>query len=659
VAALVIGVGAIYGSIWLHGRRSAVPNAIAVAPFDVFDVSLELWRNGLVDVLSRNFDGTGPLRAIPPSVVIARWKGRADSASARSFGEKVGAQLVVYGSLLPSGPDSARVRASLLDVARGSVVAEVEYREAVDRMDRVADSVSARLLRRLNESRSLGLPRMASLGSGNPAAIKAFLAAAQWSRTLHVDSTLTYSNRALEADSGFALAYLLRAYVRWSMTAGNLDSAAASDMFRAAALNRGLSRRDSLLIQTDSLFAALVLGRLPPSQAPRLFTLAQASARQYPNDPQIQYALGEAWYHLGYLYRSIESRAGAVNAFRRAVAADSSWTDAYYHLVLLFVDANDTAQLAATIDAVSRHTDSLDPEFVLVRQILREQRIDSAVADSFVRMRNTSTPGVVLKVLVDTGEVGLHLLRRRFESRRDIPMSPNDSVIANWHLARALFRRGHWREALGLPLTVGRHIVEPTVLGLAPDDTARMLLHRVVTRPPDRRVAMMLPWLARRRDTLAIDSILRDISTNPPTADKVRAIAQVRFFAAVAPGFRALSTGDSASAARLLDALPDSECISPACPYVYFERVRLARAQRRFAAAYSMSEFLPEFDIYGVGIAFILERAHAAEGLRRRAEAIAAYQTVLDAWKHADPEFRKYTDDATAGLRRLRGGSLQ
>ena len=54
-----------------------------------------------------------------------------------------------------------------------------------------------------------------------------------------------------------------------------------------------------------------------------------------------------------------------------------------------------------------------------------------------------------------------------------------------------------------------------------------------------------------------------------------------------------------------------------------------------------------------------LERAHAAEGLGRRAEAIAAYQTVLDAWKHADPEFRKYMDDATAGLRRLRGGSLQ
>ena len=59
------------------------PNLVAVAPFDVLDPKLELWHEGLVDVLSRNLDGAGPLRTVSPTVVVRRWSGRQHQACAQ------------------------------------------------------------------------------------------------------------------------------------------------------------------------------------------------------------------------------------------------------------------------------------------------------------------------------------------------------------------------------------------------------------------------------------------------------------------------------------------------------------------------------------------------------------------------------------------------
>ncbi len=44
------------------------PNLLAIAPFDVLDPSLQIWHEGLVDILSRDLDGAGPLRTVPQTV---------------------------------------------------------------------------------------------------------------------------------------------------------------------------------------------------------------------------------------------------------------------------------------------------------------------------------------------------------------------------------------------------------------------------------------------------------------------------------------------------------------------------------------------------------------------------------------------------------------
>ena len=88
--------------ILLTGGRPDLPtdpNLLAIAPFDVLDPSLQIWHEGLVDILSRNLDGAGPLRTVPQTVGLKRWQGRADRVSAESFGHRTGAGLVVFGSV--------------------------------------------------------------------------------------------------------------------------------------------------------------------------------------------------------------------------------------------------------------------------------------------------------------------------------------------------------------------------------------------------------------------------------------------------------------------------------------------------------------------------------------------------------------------------------
>ena len=71
------------------------PDLIAVAPFDVLDPSLQLWREGLADILSRDLDGAGPVRTVSQTVALRRQRSRSDPASAEALGRRTGAGLLI------------------------------------------------------------------------------------------------------------------------------------------------------------------------------------------------------------------------------------------------------------------------------------------------------------------------------------------------------------------------------------------------------------------------------------------------------------------------------------------------------------------------------------------------------------------------------------
>ena len=93
---------------------------LAVAPFEVLDPQLGLWKEGIVDVLARNLDGAGPLHALSPSVTIKRWEGHAERTAAVAFGKRVGAQLVIYGQLQSAGSGMVNAKLWIVDVDKNT-----------------------------------------------------------------------------------------------------------------------------------------------------------------------------------------------------------------------------------------------------------------------------------------------------------------------------------------------------------------------------------------------------------------------------------------------------------------------------------------------------------------------------------------------------------
>lgn len=155
--ALTLGaLAAIAGTAILGVRSRAAPrldpNLLAVAPFEVLDPKLELWRDGLVDVLSADLDGAGPLHAVAPSLVMRRWRGRVDRASAANLARRTGAGLAVFGWLAGLDGDSVRLTAALLDAARGKIVANLEFRAPESQLDRLTDSLTAAVVHQLGRT---------------------------------------------------------------------------------------------------------------------------------------------------------------------------------------------------------------------------------------------------------------------------------------------------------------------------------------------------------------------------------------------------------------------------------------------------------------------------------------------------------------------------
>ncbi len=231
------------------------PNLLAVAPFDVVDPKLALWREGLVDYLTKNLDGAGQLRTVAPSVVLQRWKGRADAGSARSLGHRSGARIVVFGNLSPAGRDSVRVRATVLDAGSKTLVAEFEGLDQLDRVDRLADSLTLHVLRGLGRTTTGGPVHLTAIGTRSIPALKEFLKGEQAVRRAASDSAEAHYSRAIALDSSFALAlHAMGSNREWG---GGVRG--SNFHLRAAQFNHGLSPKDSVLILVDSLRAATIL----------------------------------------------------------------------------------------------------------------------------------------------------------------------------------------------------------------------------------------------------------------------------------------------------------------------------------------------------------------------------------------------------------------
>jgi serine/threonine-protein kinase len=651
---------------WLAMRPRTAPaldpNRVAIAPFDVIGPDLQLWREGLVDVLSRSLDGAGPLRTVSPTLVVRRWgASRADPSAAQSLGQQTGARTVVFGGLIGAGSDSVRLTATVLDVQGPTVLGEIELRERADRIDRLADSLTVRVLRELGRTRAIGLVRTAPLGSRSLAALKAFLQGEQFLRRSAWDSSLAYHQRAIALDSGFTLAWSHAGMAAgWQHSAN--DSLSRTYKLRAGAMNHGLAPRESLIVQAESLAAVVYEG--PEQTAGRWWTYGKRliatlddAVRRYPNDPELWYMLGDARFHAGNLAR-LQPHA-ALEAFDRAIALDSAFTPSYVHAIALGIDEGGTeagrryAHAFLAAGAMGTYAQSTDLVIRLMDSATRAKAITYLAdsADSHLLM----AVWLALGRWMDSAETMVAMVRARVDAEEKTGKKSN---VAVFMLPSVLAARGHVKDA-ARRTTFPALLTQYALVGAMPRDSATRLARSWLAALDD-GLFFAMPLLAAARDTAGIINAMRKTEAArqhpppnlPPIAKDFLGYALVEQRA-----YLALARGDSAEALRLFDASPDTAAFG-ANAIDDLVHAQLLAAGGRPADAAALLERPPVGFIPGVSVIEILralERGRVNERLGNRDRAIEGYSVVVRAWRKPDPELQTYVDEARAALARLSG----
>ena len=268
--------------------------------------------------------------------------------------------------------------------------------------------------------------------------------------------------------------------------------------------------------------------------------------------------------------------------------------------------------------------------------------------------------GVVAK-FPDSAETAIRLAREH--ERRMLQTSPADSAQARATLAFSLAFRGHLRAAYQ---TGGRQFgslfAQLALLSAVPPDTAEAVFREWIR--PQRRFPpwWALPWWTARRDTAGILSVQRWAETGQRSlADTASAYVKeiLSYVTQSARAYLTLARGDTVSALRQFQALPDTACFG-GCDLDRLVRARLLAARGRDRDAATWLDREPGEGGLGQGaspvrVLWELERGRVHERLGDRDTALTAYAFVAAAWAHADTELQPYVDEARAGLTRLGG----
>jgi serine/threonine-protein kinase len=653
-AAAAVAIAAI-SYFLLSSRSGAPPNSvtIAIAPFDVLSSNLSLWREGMVDMLARNLDGTGPLRTISPAVSIKAFHNDVDHKRAvTELAKNTKAQYGIYGALVPTAGDSVRLTAHLVTAATEK---SWDYEVVDSTAEAAADKFTLALLKQLGGRHTLGAARKSSIGTSSVEATRAFLRGEQYYRRTSWDSAETEYRKAISSDPRFALALRRAAYViSWQTSAA--DTIETALRLRAGAANHGLSPRDSLLISADSLMASLSTMRVDSidwKQARRLFAAVNEAARLYPDDPEVWYTVGEARFHHGFGSPVNSTDAEALTAFQNSIALDSGFAPAYVHAV----------ELAFTLrgaDLGTRYTRAFlrlrptDKEAEGIRIIDEVARLGGGAASDEVLDRSSSDALMAawfpIRRWPDSSATALRLLRAIGRKPSSSATHAADSARLWNFLPLELAYRGRMSEAyLAMGNRPWRLFVEMALIGGVPADSATAVTSRWVKEGIP-AAYFALAWFAKagRADELRVLASRADSASN--VGDAI-ARKSSRYRASAARAYLSLARGDTADALKRFGSLADTVCI--AC---YMDRVTHARllvSRGRFEEADKLLEqrlntLITPAEIWIAGL-----RGETLERLHKPKEATEQYERVVAAWSGGDEAVQPYVRVASEKLRQL------
>ncbi|MGH7570971.1 MAG: adenylate/guanylate cyclase domain-containing protein [Gemmatimonadota bacterium] len=629
----------------------AAAPGVAVLPFSVSDPELDEWREGMVTLVSTALDGAGDLRAIDSRTLLARWDERvprgerADRATALEVARLTGARYALLGSAVGIGPELSLV-AEVYSVDDGSHLGTTQVQGAPDSVLALVNELTRKSLGLLLEKGAEELPPvdLATLTTSSLLALKAFLEGETLYRRGATDQASESYERAVAADSTFALAWL-----RLSQTYGWLGGFSDRTM---EAHERAMQNADRLP-QRERMLMEIELSLI------RQFTEGAERAREatqrYPDDAEAWYLLGEFYYHIPAVLAGLDDME---RAFQKAVDLDPTFAPYRFHLVeFAFKNPPDSVLAAEQVGGLA----ALNPDSPVARAARLAMGL--AFGDSARRvalgdsMRSLDLDEVFLmsgflthprfweleeaamNILVEEGDPIQHVLFARSVSQRGklaqglryLRASDASSRTACWVLVSA---------ALDLP--VPEDVLESHLSVRAADSTASLRTECGGLHAADQ---------GRTEEyARALEIHRRAVTRAYAEGDSIEAEVQTAVVQAL-QGVARWKEGDRQEALRLLKAAQKRrgarDALSIWVGEIYLELDRPAEAVPYFRA---LGSDPAEMDAYA---GYYLGKAYEAAGEYEKAR--DAYESFVEYWRDADPELQPRVEEARQAALRLRG----
>ncbi len=669
----------IFGSHTADGESEPASVAVsalrvAVLPFSVRGSDeITYLGDGMVDLLSTALDGAGDLRVVDPYALM-KFLGHVREAIDPGTGEAVanqfGAGLFVLGSIVEAG-GRLQVNASLYSADGRLETSAEEIAEDEAQVFGLVNKLARQLLAAGMGGPNARLNQVAASTTNSLPALKAYLEGESKYRAARFSDAAAAFQRAIEADSSFALAWYrlaIASLIASQPMAVSPGHAAA----QAVRFSDRLSQRDrDRLAILESFFSG------DASEGERR---ARAILSLYPEDMEAWYYLGEFLFHYGARRGRSVDEAGA--AFARALEYDPDNFAGLMHLSWVrsiqyrYAELETIAERMAELESGSEF-----PQFS--RQLLAFLRGgQTAVSDLVDELANEPAGSI------QWGSFRLALLDEGLASAAEIagvltdPSRPTShrnrgyAVQANVEMARGHVRASagvfdRW-ENLGLktrfetPLEKRAAIWANAFIPAEQSELERLqeelanLDYDTIYAPVTRAylIGLLDARLGDRADALRNANELDRFSGTDTTA----AGPLAAYYATVLRAQLALDEGDHRGALRLLDATepddwwalrPWSLLLSQA-PERYI-RAQALEALGRYQEAlvwYASFGWVSAEEMFYVAPT-LFRRAEIYERLGDTEQAALHYRRFITRWRDCDPELRPAVAGAEEALARI------
>ncbi|HEY3175966.1 MAG TPA: protein kinase [Candidatus Polarisedimenticolia bacterium] len=667
------------------GASPVSATTIAVFPFSVRGgQDLAYLGAGMVDLLSTKLDGAGDLRSVDPHVILccsAALAGQPDPTQAARIARRYGAGLFVLGTLLQAG-GRLHMEASLYEAeAEPRIVARAALQGEVSGIFDLVDRITAQLVANRSGGPGERLERIGAMTTESFPALKAYLEGESQMRAMRRVEAVEAYRRAVELDTGFALAwYRLGIAALWSGQSETAREAAT----RAVRTGGRLTERDRGLLEA---FDASLRG--DNDEAERRYRSIVGS---HPDDVEAWYQLGELLFH----HSPPRGRPIATSreAWERLVFLDPGHVNGFVHLGVVAASLGDREEVERSIHRVM----DLSPtgDLAAGMRAFRAFYFGDATGQEaiLVELARASDYTVAFAVQFVGGFLGHHkgalaIARLLLEPVRSAEVRTAGHLFS----ASLELARGRWSAARAQldaaralnPVTALEHeaLLSCCPLVESPASALETILDHLDRLEPGapRAGALRSPWIApheglhprlrlylmglaharlgRFEEVSSLAARLEQMGDLPDSGSLVHDMARcLRSRAAQAEGRlqEALSLLSTTRRQARFDLVTWSPFYSQA-----LERFTMADLMGRLGRREEAIRWYGSFTECSIG-----DQVHVAPSHLRRAgiyeengrprEALRHYARFIELWRECDPELRPHVDRAESGMRRLQQG---